>query len=362
MSSPLFEPFGLRDLQLENRIVLSPMCQYAATDGCAGDWHLMHLGQYAVSGVGLMMLEMTNVQAIGRITPHCLGLYDDQCEIALQRVVDYCRSISKTPMGIQLAHAGRKASSTPPWQGRKRLGTEQGGWSTVGPSALSHSDQIPDPDELRADQIAQLIEDFVSSAKRAQRIGFDAIELHGAHGYLLHQFLSPISNKRSDRYGGSRENRMRLLLEIFDAVRQVWPEQKPLGVRLSAIDWQEGGITLEDTIETARQLKARDCDWIDVTSGGISYQEKIETGPGYQVEFSAGVRSRSEMATIAVGMITQARQAESIIANGQADLVALARGMLFNPRWPWHAALQLGVDLDYHDRYKRCAPANMNPF
>ena len=305
---------------------------------------------------------MTNVQANGRITPHCLGLYDDQCEAALQRVVDYCRSLSSTPMGIQLAHAGRKASSSPPWKGRKRLTQAQGGWSPVGPSALSHSDQIPPPAELGLAEISRLIEDFVSAARRADRIGFDAIELHGAHGYLLHQFLSPVSNHRNDRYGGSPENRRRLLLEVFDAVREIWPRHKPLGVRLSAIDWQPDGIAIEDTIETARQLKSRQCDWIDVSSGGISYQEKIETGPGYQVDFSAQVRSQSEIPTMAVGMITNARQAEAIIFNGQADLVALARGLLFNPRWPWHAAIELGVELEYPDRYKRCAPANMNPF
>ena len=362
MSSSLFSPFRLRDLELRNRIMLSPMCQYAAADGCAGDWHLMHLGQYMVSGLGLAMVEMTNVQANGRITPHCLGLYNDACETALGRVVDYCRGLGDTPMAVQLAHAGRKASSRPPWQGRERLSADEGGWQTVGPSAISHNDDAPPPVELTRGDITQLIDDFVAATHRAERIGFDAIELHGAHGYLLHQFLSPLSNQRGDEYGGSRENRMRLPLEVFDAVRAVWPGHKPLGMRLSAIDWADGGLTIDDTIVMANALKSRGCDWIDVSSGGISYAEKIETGPGYQVGFAEAVRAQTGVNTIAVGMITESRQAEQIIASGQADMVALARGLLFNPRWAWRAAIELGEEAEYPDRYQRCAPANLNAF
>lgn len=362
MTSALFQPIQLRELELQNRIVLSPMCQYAATEGRAGDWHLMHLGQFMVSGVGLVMIEMTNVQARGRITPRCLGLFDDDCENALQRIVDYCRQLGNTPIAIQLAHAGRKASCNTPWQGRKRIPVDQGGWHTVGPSAISHSNEIPAPDVLTLSEIEALIDDFVAAARRADRIGIDAIELHGAHGYLLHQFLSPLSNQRDDQFGGSRENRMRLPLRIFEAVREVWPRHKPLGMRLSGIDWADGGLTIEDTVAMANALKQRDCDWVDVSSGGISYAEKIQTGPGYQVPFAQKVRAESGLTTIAVGMITGPRQAEAIIASGQADMVALARGLLFNPRWPWHAAIELGVELDYPERYQRCAPSNMNPF
>ena len=362
MSSQLFQALQFRDLELENRIMLSPMCQYAASDGCASDWHLMHLGQFMLSGVGLVMIEMTNVQASGRITPYCLGLYSDQCESGLKRVIDYCRTLSDTPIGIQLAHAGRKGSSTPPWQGRKRIPENAGGWSTLGPSALSHNEAVPAPIVMSSVDIDQLVEDFVLAAQRADRVGIDAIELHAAHGYLLHQFLSPLANQRSDEYGGSAENRMRLLLRVFDAVRQAWPDQKPLGIRISAIDWMQGGLEITDSLTFADTLKQRGCDWIDVTSGGISYAENIQTGPGYQVEFSEAIRTGTGAQTIAVGMITGAQQAENIIAEGKADMVALARGMLFNPRWPWQAAIELGVELEYHDRYKRCAPANINAF
>ncbi len=362
MTSSLFTPLRLRELELANRIVLSPMCQYAAIDGCAGDWHLMHLGQYMVSGVGMAMLEMTNVQARGRITPHCLGLYDDACEAALQKVIDYCRKLSDVPLAIQLAHAGRKGASTTPWQGRQRLSIADGGWQTVGPSAITHNDSIAAPQALLVDDIEQLIEDFVGATLRADRIGFDAIELHAAHGYLLHQFLSPLSNQRDDAYGGNRENRMRLPLQVFDAVRAKWPQHKPLGMRLSAIDWCEGGLEIDDSIVLAKALKQRGCDWVDMSSGGISYHETIKTGPGYQVDFSQQLRAASGIKTMAVGMITGAQQAEDIIASGQADMVALARGLLFNPRWPWHAAIELEAEIHYPQRYQRCAPTNLNAF
>ncbi|MFT5502323.1 MAG: 2,4-dienoyl-CoA reductase-like NADH-dependent reductase (Old Yellow Enzyme family) [Gammaproteobacteria bacterium] len=362
MSSQLFSPINFRDLKLSNRILLSPMCQYAATDGCAGDWHLMHLGQYMVSGVGMTMIEMTNVEARGRITPYCLGLFDDNCEAALDKVMRYCRQLSDTPIAIQLAHAGRKASCLSPWQGRKRLSVNEGGWKTVGPSSITHNDQVVAPDELSLTEIEGLVEAFVSAAVRADRLGIDAIELHAAHGYLLHQFLSPLSNQRQDDYGGSRDNRMRFPLQVFDAVRAVWPASKPLGIRLSALDWMDGGLTLDDSTYISAQFVKRACDWIDVSSGGISYAEKIETGPGYQVGFSGQIRKATAAKTIAVGMITEAEQAESIIQTGQADMVALARGLLFNPRWAWHAAIKLGEEFEYPDRYQRCAPANMNAF
>ena len=354
MTSSLFSPFQIGSLTLDNRIVLSPMCQYAAADGCATDWHLMHLGQYSQSGLGLMFTEMTNVEPRGRITANCMGLYDDRTESSFKRVIDHCRSISDTPIGVQLAHAGRKSSSSVAWKGWKQLAENEGGWETVGPSAISHKPGARPPRELTLGEIEGLIEKFVRATERAARIGFDAIELHAAHGYLLHQFLSPIANQRDDDYGGSRENRWRIVLEIFDAVRAIWP--RPLGVRLSAIDWLEGGISIEDTVALAELLERRGCDFVDVSTGGISHREDIAVGPGYQVPFAERVRADTGLRTVAVGKITEPQQAEAIISQGQADMVALARGLLYNPRWPWHAADVLGVEIEYPDRYKRCSP------
>jgi len=356
MPSKLFTPIDLRGMHLDNRIVVSPMCQYSAHDGSAGDWHLMHLGSLAVSGAGLMMVEMTNVEARGRISPFCLGLYDDDNERALARVVGFCRRHSAIRIGVQLAHAGRKASTLPPWQGRATLAADAGGWQTVSASALAAKEGAPPPAALTVDEISALLEAFAGAARRAERIGFDAIELHAAHGYLLHQFLSPVSNRREDAYGGSLENRMRFPLEVFDAVRAEWPGDRPLGVRISARDYLDGGWSLEDSVAFGRRLADRGCDWIDVSSGGIAAGERIDTGPGYQVPFAERVRRDTRLVTMAVGMITEARQAEDIVAGGQADLVALARGMLYDPRWPWHAAAELDAEVAYPNQYLRCKP------
>jgi len=354
--SALFSSINLRSLHLDNRIVVSPMCQYSAENGCAGDWHLMHLGQFSVSGAGLMMVEMTNVEAAGRITPACLGLYSDENESALARVVAFCRRHSAIGIGVQLAHAGRKASTLPPWQGRATLMPGEGGWQTVSASAIPAGRQSPLPRPLGGEEIAGLIEAFAAAARRALRIGFDAIELHAAHGYLLHQFLSPLSNQRDDEYGGSLANRMRFPLQVYDAVRAVWPGDKPLGVRISAVDYLDEGWTLDDSVLFGQRLAERGCDWIDVSSGGIAEGEKIPVEPGYQVPFAEQIRDKTGAAIMAVGLITQARQAEAIISSGQADMVALARGMLYNPRWAWHAAAELGAEVAYPNQYLRCQP------
>lgn len=356
MTSKLFTPIALRECTLANRIVVSPMCQYSAREGCATDWHLMHLGQFALSGVGLLIVEMTNVEARGRISPYCMGLYGEDNERALGRVIDFCRQVGRAKLGVQLAHAGRKASTRPPWQGREPLAPEAGGWQPVAPSAIALTPGSPVPKALTRAELAALVRAFVAAAERAERIGFDCIELHSAHGYLLHEFLSPISNRREDEYGGSRENRMRFPLEVFSAVRAVWPAAKPLGVRLSAVDWIEGGWTLEDTIAYVKALQSRGCDWIDASSGGITPTERIAVGPGYQVPFAERIRAETGITTLAIGMITQARQAEEIIASGKADLVALARGMLYDPRWAWHAAAELGAEAWYPNQYLRCRP------
>jgi 2,4-dienoyl-CoA reductase-like NADH-dependent reductase (Old Yellow Enzyme family) len=357
MSSKLFTPIELRGLRLDNRIVVSPMCQYSADNGNAGDWHLMHLGQFSVSGAGLLMVEMTNVEARGRISPYCLGLYDDDNERALARVVAFCRRYGDIKIGVQLAHAGRKASTLPPWQGRAPLLPGEDGWQTVSASAIASSDRSPPPTALNGDEIARLVDAFAAAAHRAHRVGFDAIELHGAHGYLLHQFLSPLSNQREDDYGGSLENRMRFPLAVFDAVRDAWPDDKPVGIRVSAIDWLAGGWSMEDTLAFGRALARRGCDWIDVSSGGLVAGENITVGPGYQVPFAEQVRKHTGLTTMAVGMITEPRQAEAIISSGRADMVALARGMLYDPRWAWHAAAELGAEVAYPNQYQRCRPA-----
>ncbi len=360
MSSNLFTPIELRGLRLDNRIVISPMCQYSADNGSAGDWHLMHLGQFSVSGAGLLIVEMTNIEARGRISPYCLGLYDDENERALARVVAFCRRYGNIKIGVQLAHAGRKASTLPPWQGRKPLPPGDGGWQTVSASAIAGNDGSPPPTALSGDEIPALMDAFAAATRRAHRIGFDAIELHGAHGYLLHQFLSPLSNQREDEYGGSLENRMRFPLAVYDAVRAAWPDHKPLGVRISATDYLRGGWRMEDSVAFGRQLNQRGCDWIDVSSGGIAAGEKIPVGPGYQVSFAEQIRSQTGLTTMAVGMITEPRQAEAIVSSGQADMVALARGMLYDPRWAWHAAAELGAEVAYPEQYQRCRPAKVS--
>lgn len=354
--SKLFTEVELRGLKISNRIVVSPMCQYQAIDGSAGDWHLMNLGQYAMGAAGLVLTEATHVSAEGRITPRCLGLYSDDNEQALKRVVDFCREYGVVKLGTQLAHAGRKASTHTPSDGAVPLQADQGAWQTVSASAIAYGDWHI-PQQLDRDGIRKVVDDFVAATRRAERIGLDVIELHGAHGYLLHQFLSPLSNQRSDEYGGSLENRMRLPLEVFEAVRKVWPEQKPLGMRLSAQDWVEGGWSVDETIATAKALADLGCDFIDVTSAGLDPAQEIKTGPGYQVPFAARVRREAGIHTWAVGMITEAAQAEKIIADGDADMVALARGMMRNPRWGWHAAEELDADTAWAPQYVRAHPS-----
>lgn len=354
--SQLFTPLRLDGLQLANRIVVAPMCQYSAEDGCASDWHLMHLGQLAMSGAGLLILEATAVLPEGRISPDDLGLYSDANEAALARVLGAVRKYADLPVCVQLAHAGRKASSAPPWQGGALVPPAQGGWRPRAPSPLAHSKDEPPPEAIDAAGLVAIREAFVTAAQRAARLGLDAIELHGAHGYLLHQFLSPISNRRSDAYGGALENRMRFPLEVFDAVRAVFPAGKPVGMRISATDWVEGGWDVAQSLEFSAALEARGCAFIHVSSGGLSPEQKIPLGPGYQVPFAKQVRSRVKMPVIAVGLLTEPEQAEAILTNGEADLVALARGMLWNPRWPWHAAAKLGGTVKAPPQYWRCEP------
>jgi 2,4-dienoyl-CoA reductase-like NADH-dependent reductase (Old Yellow Enzyme family) len=361
MASTLFTPFPLRDLKLPNRIVVSPMCQYMSENGSAGDWHLMHLGQFAMGAAGLVITEATHVSAIGRISPRCLGLYNDENEKTLARVVDFCKRHGVAKMGIQLAHAGRKGSSLPPAQGGKPLTAEQGAWKTVAPSALPYGPGWHVPEALTRDGLREVKQQFVESAKRAERIGFDLVELHAAHGYLLHEFLSPISNQRTDEYGGSLENRMRYPLEVFEAVRAVWPNERPLGARVSATDWVDGGWTPEETVVFAKQMKARGCDFFDVSSGALDPRQQIPFAPGYNVPFAEKVRKESGIATMSVGMITRPKQAEDIVSGGKADLIALARGAMDDPRWAWRAARELGGEAPYPPNYQRCTPAVWKP-
>ena len=356
MTSQLFTPFSLRGLTLPNRVVVSPMCQYSAHEGDATDWHRIHLGNLALSGAGLLILEATAVEPIGRITHGCLGLYSDANERALGTVLEQVRQYSAIPIAVQLAHAGRKGSSARPWEGGHQIPAAQGGWLTAAPSARSHGANEEPPAALDDAGLARIRDAFVESARRADRIGVDAIELHVAHGYLLHQFLSPLANQRTDAYGGSLENRMRFPLEVYDAVRAVWPAQKPLGIRVSATDWVEGGWDLDQTLVFAAALKARGCDWLDVSSGGVSPLQKIPLGPGYQMPFARAVRAATGIVTMGVGLITEAQQAEDIVAQGDADLVALARALLWDPRWPWHAAAALGAQVQAAPQYWRSEP------
>jgi 2,4-dienoyl-CoA reductase-like NADH-dependent reductase (Old Yellow Enzyme family) len=353
----LFDPIRLRALTLANRIVVSPMCQYSARDGCATDWHLVHWGQMLMSGAGLFAIEATAVSAEGRITLGCLGLYDDASEDALARMLARARALCPPmPVAMQLAHAGRKGSSHVPWEGGRLLRAEEGGWQPVAPSAIPHAPNEPPPAALDGDGLARIRDAFAASARRALRAGIDALELHMAHGYLLHEFLSPIANHRDDAYGGTFEARVRFPLEVFDAVRAAWPEDRPLGVRLSCTDWVDGGLDLAQTIEIARMLKARGCDFIDASSGGVSPAQKIPLAPGYQVAFAREIRRATGVPTTAVGLITTPAQAQAIVAAGDADLVAMARAFLWNPRWPWHAAAALGATIAPPPQYSRAAP------
>jgi 2,4-dienoyl-CoA reductase-like NADH-dependent reductase (Old Yellow Enzyme family) len=355
--SALFTPIQLRALKLPNRIMVAPMCQYSSVDGDANDWHFTHINALALSGAAMFCIEATHVEAIGRITPACLGLYSDANEAALKPILASVRKHSKIAVAMQLAHAGRKGSSHTPWNGGQLIPIAEGGWQTMGPSAIPHKEGEAAPLALDAAGLARVRDAFVTAAKRAERLGIDASEVHSAHGYLLHQFLSPIANQRTDQYGGSLENRMRFPLEVFDAVRAAFPSDKPVGIKVSSTDWVEGGWDLAQTIEYARELKKRGVDWIDASSGGVSPLQKIPLGPGYQVPFAEAIRQATGLTTIAVGLITEARQAEEIVASGKADMVALARAMLYDPRWGWHAAAELGGQVFAPPQYWRSQPS-----
>jgi 2,4-dienoyl-CoA reductase-like NADH-dependent reductase (Old Yellow Enzyme family) len=355
--SALFSPIKLRGLALANRIMVAPMCQYSAGNGEANDWHFTHINTLALSGAAMFCIEATHVEATGRITPGCLGLWNDATEAALKPILASVRKHSKAAVAMQIAHAGRKGSSHKPWDGGQQIPLAEGGWQTEGPSALPHKEGELAPLALDAQGLKRVRDAFVAAAKRADRLGIDALELHGAHGYLLHQFLSPISNQRTDAYGGSLQNRLRYPLEVFDAVRAAFPADKPVGVKVSATDWVEGGWDLEQTIEFARELKKRGVDWIDASSGGVSPKQKIPLSPGYQVPFAQAIRAATGVTTIAVGLITEAGHAEEIVASGKADMVALARAMLYDPRWGWHAAAELGGQVDAPPQYWRSQPS-----
>jgi 2,4-dienoyl-CoA reductase-like NADH-dependent reductase (Old Yellow Enzyme family) len=354
--SALFQPLALRTVQLRNRIVVSPMCQYSAESGCATDWHLVHWGQLLQSGAGCVFVEATAVSPEGRISPADLGLYDEASELAFATVLRRARAVTPpVPVVLQLAHAGRKASSAPPWVGG-HVAPADGGWTPVAPSPAPYAEHDPVPEALDAVGLARLREAFAAAARRGVAAGVDAFELHCAHGYLLHQFLSPLANQRDDAYGGAFEGRIRFPLEVFAAVREAVPATLPVGVRISATDWVEGGWTLEDSIAFAHRLGALGCDFIDVSSAGVSPRQKIAVGPGFQVPFAKAIRAATGLATMAVGLITQPAQAEAIVASGEADLVALARGFLWNPRWAWHAAAELGGQVEPPVQYERAAP------
>jgi 2,4-dienoyl-CoA reductase-like NADH-dependent reductase (Old Yellow Enzyme family) len=359
--SKLFEPLALRSLTLLNRVIVSPMCQYSAVDGTVQPWHTVHLGQLAMASAGMLIIEATGVEDIGRITPGCVGLYSDENEAALSALVINLRELNpvkNSPLCVQLSHAGRKSSSYEPWNTGAQIPLKEGGWEAVAPSALAQKDGELPPHALSVSELESTKQKFVTAVKRSERIGFDAIEVHCAHGYLLHQFLSPIANQRSDQYGGSLENRMRYPLEVFAAMRAAWPEHLPLGLRLSASDWDSASSwDIDEALVFSKALQEIGCDWIDVSSGGVSQNQKIELKPGYQVHFAQAIKAAVDMPVMAVGLIDDPHQAESIIADEQADMIALARGFLYNPRWVWHAAAQLGATVSAPPQYWRCSPA-----
>jgi 2,4-dienoyl-CoA reductase-like NADH-dependent reductase (Old Yellow Enzyme family) len=354
--SALFTPLKMRGLTLSNRIVVSPMCQYSADQGQATAWHMVHLNTLALSGAGMLCIEATSVEAEGRITPGDLGLYDDATEAALRPVLNAIRRNTGTAVVVQLAHAGRKASCAVPWEGGEQMPPGEGGWLTHAPSAIAHKSGESTPQVLDAAGLDRIRSAFAASARRAAQLGLDGIEIHAAHGYLLHEFLSPLSNQRTDEYGGSLANRMRFPLEVFDAARAAFPATQPVGLRLSATDWTDGGWDLEQSIAFAAELAQRGVDWVDASSGGISPQQKIPTAPGYQVAFAAAIKQATGVNTVAVGLITQTQQAEDIVAGGKADLVALARGMPAPAGVVEHAAAALGASVSAPPQYWRAAP------
>jgi len=358
MTGPkLFEPFTLGGLTLDNRIVIAPMCQYSAVGGCMNDWHVIHLGQLALSGAALLTIEATAVVPEGRISYGDVGLWGEATEAAMARTLESVRRHSDMPIALQLSHAGRKASTDLPWLGGGQIPpATENGWQTYAPSPLPFAATDTPPIALDHDDLKRLRDAFAAATKRAARIGIDAIQLHGAHGYLLHQFLSPLSNQREDDYGGSLENRLRFPLEVFDAVRDAFPAHKPVTMRVSGSDWVAGGWDAEQTIAFAQALDARGCSAIHVSSGGLDPRQAIPVGPNYQVPLARAVKQAVAMPVVAVGLITEPEQAEAIVATGDADLIALARGILYDPRWPWHAAAALGATVTAPNQYLRSQP------
>jgi 2,4-dienoyl-CoA reductase-like NADH-dependent reductase (Old Yellow Enzyme family) len=356
----LFTPLHIGRLQLPNRIVVAPMCQYSADEGSASDWHMIHLGHLALSGAGLLIVEATAVCAEGRITPQDLGLYSDANQAALARVLGAIRRYSPIRIAVQLAHAGRKASSRLPWDGGAQIAPDApAGWQAVAPSGVPHApDQAP-PLALDRAGLERVRDQFVAAARRAVALGFDGVELHGAHGYLLHEFLSPIANRRGDEYGGDLQNRMRFPLQVFDAVRAAMPADIPVWMRISATDWMPESWDIGEAAVFAQALQKHGCAAVHVSSGGISPQQALKAVPGYQVPLAQRIKAQVDVPTIAVGLITEPAQAESIIAGGFADAIALARGMLYDPRWPWHAAAALGATIWAPKQYLRCQPADL---
>ncbi|MBU1042142.1 MAG: NADH:flavin oxidoreductase/NADH oxidase [Proteobacteria bacterium] len=355
--STLFSPFALGPLTLENRIVIPPMCQYSSKDGQANDWHLAHYGTLSLSGAGLLIIEATAVTPEGRISWADLGLWSDECENALSRVLAFIRANSPIRVAIQLAHAGRKGSCDLPWKGGGNIPSgDPDGWTTLAPSPLCYTPGDEPPQALDEPGLRRLREAFALAGLRAVKLGVDCVELHCAHGYLLHEFLSPLSNHRSDDYGGSLENRMRLPLQVFQALRAVLPAHIPLGVRISATDWVQGGWDDEQSVVFARRLEELGAAYIHVSSGGLAPEQKIPVGPGYQLPLAERIKAETGLPVMAVGLITEPKQAENIIASSQADLVALGRAMLYNPRWAWHAAAELGGQVYAPPQYLRCQP------
>ncbi len=356
MHSPLFSPFELRGLTLKNRLVVSPMCQYISENGSANDWHLYHLGNFSIGGFGLVMTEATNVNAVGKITHKCATLCTDENEAALKRVIDFNKKFGVAAQGIQLAHAGRKSSTQPPALGGQSLSAEEGAWETVAPSAIPYAAGWHTPRALTKPEIKALYDDFAASVRRAERVGYDLIEMHAGHGYLTHQFLSPLSNQRDDEYGGSLNNRMRFALEQFEAMRAAWPKDKPMGARLSTCDWVDGGWTVDESVVLARELKALGCDYIDVSSGGLHPAQVVPLAPGYHAEIAQRIRKEADIPVMVVGLIADHELANRIVESGQADFICMGRGAMWDPRFPWHAAEALGAEASYPARSTPCLP------
>jgi 2,4-dienoyl-CoA reductase-like NADH-dependent reductase (Old Yellow Enzyme family) len=356
-TAKLFTPITVANVTLTNRILIAPMCQYSAVDGRMTDWHLIHLGSLALSAAALLTIEATAVLPEGRITYADVGLWSDETEEAIGRTLESVRRWSPMPIAIQLAHAGRKASSEVPWKGGSHLSPDHvNGWQTVSASAIPYDNGWHAPTALDAEGFARVRDGFADAARRAARLGIDAVQVHGAHGYLLHQFLSPLSNHRDDEYGGSLENRMRLPLEVFDAVRAAFPAERAVTMRVSGTDWVEGGWDIEQTVAFARALEARGCSAVHVSSGGLTPRQRIPLGPSYQVPLARAVKQATSMPVVAVGLITDFEQAEAILSTGDADLIALARAILYDPRWPWHAAAHFGARVRVPSQYLRSQP------